>query len=71
MKIAKDMNGKEIKEGMIVNKWALIGKKTGEPKVGKVKLVEGMHGTPDEPMIWIEGIRSCHHPKCCEVITAF
>lgn len=62
-----DMNGVELKEGQKVNRWPLIGQKTGESKVRTVSLCSPMHGG-GEMMVWFEEGGGAHHPKACEVI---
>lgn len=62
-----DMNGKELKEGQKVNRYPLIGKKTGEPKVRTISSIGPMHAG-GETMIWFEEGGGAHHPKACEVI---
>jgi len=65
---AKDMNGVDIKIGDKVNRWALIKRKTGEPKVRTVEDIAQL-GKGGETMIWFKEGGGCHHPEACEVIT--
>lgn len=67
MKTIKDMNGVDLKIGQKVNRWPLLNKKTGEPKVRTIDDIAPMHGG-GEVMVWfIEG-GGAHHPLACEVI---
>lgn len=63
--MTKDMNGKEIKEGMTVRKHAIIKDKNSDFKEGIVSFVGPMYGG-GEDMVWA-GSGGAHHPKACEV----
>lgn len=63
-----DMNGTVIEVGDEVELHGVIGKPDDNPIVGVVYSVAGMHGRPNEAMIWIKG-KAAHHPKACIVRT--
>lgn len=69
--MVKDMHGKEIQVGDIVNVFGLIGVENRNHKhfvgSGKVKSLSGMHGSPDRAMVWTKGISSCYSPESVEL----
>lgn len=65
---ATDMNGRLIQIGDKVNAYPIIGDDRDEPKLKTVRLIRGMHGRPNEPMIWFEEGGGCHHPQACVVV---
>lgn len=63
-----DVNDREILVGSRVRLRSLIGDNTSRVCAeGSVYSLAGMHGNPNESMVWIKG-QPAHHPKATEVI---
>lgn len=70
----QDRNGSNLNVGDMVAVFSIIRKcpteETNKNDLvghGRIKSLSGMHGTPDSPMVWVTGIRSCHHPCAVEL----
>ena len=73
MDIAYDYKGKEINIGDKVRVWSLLKDKRHLEEMNRVVgegIVYSLSGIPShpEPLIWVRGITSCHHPLACEKI---